>query len=158
MRNNVLKHIAVGVIFVLSQLLLFQYLTIFGALADPLLVFCLWLALRYKRFEVLLFVAGLGLFQDALFDTWGLNMFTKTVTIFLTYRFISRNSEIKLLFWQVFALIFSAAFVHNLFYLGFTFFLDTYQYPFSPVIMMLGNSLYTAIIGSILYILKGDSN
>lgn len=156
MRNNVLKHIVIGVIFAISQLLLFQYLTIFGALADPLLVFCLWSALKYKRFEVLLFAAGLGFFQDALFDTWGLNMFTKTVTLFIAYKFISRNSEIRLLFWQVFAMILSVAVIHNILYLSFTSFLDIYEYPVSPIILILGSSLYTAVIGSILHILKGE--
>ena len=66
MRKNVIKHIGFGILFVLSQYLIFQYLTIFGALADPLLVFLMWIAVRYKRHEVLFFAAGLGLFQDAL--------------------------------------------------------------------------------------------
>ena len=158
MRNNVLKHIGIGILFVLSQLLIFQYLTIFGASVDPLLIFLLWAALRYKRHEVLFFAAALGLFQDSLFDVWGLNMFAKTITVFLVYKIISRNSEVKLLIWQVFGLICGAAIIHNIFYLGFSSFLDAYNYTFSPIILLIGSSLYTAVIGSILYILKGDSN
>lgn len=158
MRNNVLKHIGIGILFVLSQLLIFQYLTIFGASVDPLLIFLLWATLRYKRHEVLLFASALGLLQDSLFDVWGLNMFTKTITVFLVYKIISRNSEVKLLIWQVFGLICGAAVIHNIFYLGFSSFLDIYNYTFSPIILLIGTSLYTALIGSILYILKGDSN
>lgn len=158
MRNNVFKHIGIGILFVLSQLLIFQYLTIFGAYVDPLLIFLLWAALRYQRHEVLFFAATLGLFQDSLFDVWGLNMFTKTVSVFLVYKIISRNSEVKLLIWQVFGLIFGAAVIHNIFYLGFSSFLDAYNYNFSPLILLIGSSLYTALIGGILYILKGDSN
>tara|TARA_R110002124_G_scaffold277621_4_gene449169 strand:+ start:7921 stop:8397 length:477 start_codon:yes stop_codon:yes gene_type:complete len=157
MRKNVIKHIGFGILFVLSQYLIFQYLTIFGALADPLLVFLMWIAVRYKRHEVLFFAAGLGLFQDALFDVWGLNMFTKTLTLFLVYKVISRNSEVRLLIWQVFGFLFVAAFIHNIFYLGFSYFLDAYSYSFSPIILLIGSSLYTALIGSILHILKGDS-
>ena len=158
MRNSLIKHIGIGIIFVLSQLLIFQYLSIFGTFVDPLLIFLLWIALRYKRHEVILFAALLGLFQDALFDVWGLNMFAKTLTLFLVYKVISSNSEVRLLLWQVFGFIFASAFIHNIFYLGFSSFLDVYNYSFSPIILLIGSSLYTALVGSILHILKGDSN
>ena len=158
MRKSVIKHIGIGILFVLSQLLIFQYLTIFGALVDPLLVFLLWVALKYKRHEVLFFAAGLALFQDSLFDVWGLNMFAKTITMFIVYKVISRNSEVRLLIWQVFGLIFTASFIHNIFYLSFSSFLDAYNYSFSPIILLIGSSFYTALIGSILHLLKGDSN
>ncbi|MEP1150122.1 MAG: rod shape-determining protein MreD [Balneola sp.] len=158
MRNNVLKHIGIGILFVLSQLLIFQYLTIYNAYVDPLLIFLVWSTLRYKRHEVLLFAAALGFFQDALFDVWGLNMFAKTITVFLVYKIVSRNSEVRLLIWQAFGFIFGAAILHNIFYLSFSSFLDTYNYTSSPIILLLGSSLYTALIGSILHVLKGDSN
>ncbi|XWN37900.1 MAG: rod shape-determining protein MreD [Balneola sp.] len=158
MRNKLLKHIGIGIVFVLSQLLIFQYLTIYGTIADPVLVFVLWTALRYKRHEVLFFAAGLGLFQDALFDSWGLNMFAKTITMFLIYKIVSRNSEVRLIIWQAFVLILGAAFLHNIFYLGFSSFLNIYEFSFSPIILLVGSSLYTALIGSVLHVLKGDAN
>ena len=158
MRNKLLKHIGIGIVFVLSQLLIFQYLTIYGTIADPVLVFILWTALKYKRHEVLFFAAGLGFFQDALFDSWGINMFAKTITMFLLYKIVSRNSEVRLIIWQAFVLILGAAFLHNLFYLGFSSFLNVYVFSFSPIILLIGSSLYTALIGSILHILKGDAN
>ena len=158
MRKKILKHIGIGTLFVLSQLLIFQYLSLIGTVADVVLVFVLWTALRYERHEVLLFAAGFGLFQDAIFDTWGLNMFSKTITMFLVYKIVSKNSEVRLIIWQAFALVLGASFVHNLFYLGLTTFLNVYEYPFSPIILLVGSSLYTAVIGSILHILKGDVN
>jgi rod shape-determining protein MreD len=157
-RNSLIKHIGLGIIFVLSQLLIFQHLAIFGSIVDPVIILLLWISLRYKRHEVLFFAAGFGLFQDALFDVWGLNMFAKTLTFFLVYKIISRNSEARLLIWQVFGFIFGTAFVHNVIYLSFSSFLDSYTYSFSPIILLLVSSLYTALIGSILHILKGDTN
>ena len=157
MRNKLLKHIGIGIIFVLSQLLIFQHLSLFGTIADPVLVFILWTALRYERHEVLFFAAGFGFFQDLMFDTWGLNMFSKTITMFLIYKIVSRNMEVRLIVWQAFALIFGAAFIHNILYLGLSSFLNVYDYPFSPIILLIGSSLYTAVIGSILHILKGDT-
>jgi hypothetical protein len=53
-------------------------------------------------------------------------------------------------------MILSVAVIHNILYLGFTSFLDIYEYPVSPIILILGSSLYTAVIGSILHILKGE--
>ncbi len=158
MRSNVTKHIIVGIIFVLSHVLIFQYLTILGAFVDPVLVFVLWTALRYNRTEVLFFAAGFGLFQDALFDIWGINMFAKTLTTFLLYKIIARNSNVRLLTWQVFGFVWGAAILHNVFYMAFSNFLDTYTYGFSPIILLVGCSTYTAVIGTILFILKGDSN
>ena len=85
-------------------------------------------------------------------------MFAKTITMLLVYKIVSRNSEVRLIIWQAFVLILGAAFLHNLFYLGFSSFLNVYEFSFSPIILLIGSSLYTALIGSILHILKGDAN
>lgn len=156
MNKSVIKHIGVGILFVLSQLLIFQYLTIYGAIADVVLIFLLWLSLHYKRHELLFFAAGLGLFQDMLFDTWGLNMFAKTITLFVLYRFTENFSETRLLFWQVLVLTLAAAITHNIFYFIFASFLDAFGFSYSPIIILTVSSFYTAVVGTLLFILKGD--
>ncbi len=158
MRSSRLKHIIVGLAFILVQLLIFQFLTVFGATADIVLVFIAWISIRYQRYEVLLFAAGLGFFQDMFFDTWGLNMFAKTITFFLIYNFLNRNSELRLLVWQAFGYLLGIALIHNLFFLIFASFLDVYSSTYSPIIILLISSLYTATIGTLLFVLKGDSN
>ena len=155
MNREVIKHIGIGIIFVLSHVLLFQYLSIFGAIADPLLIYILWLSMKYERTKVLLFAAGLGLFQDSLFDLWGLYMFSKTLLIFISYNLISRNSENRLLLWQIFFFIWVAAFVHNGLFLTLSSFIQTYTTGFSPIIFLLVSSLYTALTGALLYVFKG---
>lgn len=158
MNRDLIKHIGVGILFILSQLLLFQYLDLFGATVDALLIFLIWLMLKYDRTATLIFAASLAFLQDAFFDTWGINMFTKVLAVFIAHRFVSRNSSVKLLSWQVFAAVFIISIVHNLIYLGFSSFLDVYTLGYSPIILLLGNSLYTSIIGTVLFILKGDNN
>lgn len=158
MKRRALKHIGLGVVFVLSHLLLFQYLTLYNAIADPVLVFLLWLCMRYDRSKTLFFAAGLGFFQDMLFDVWGSYMFSKVLTVFIAHRFIYKNSENRLMTWQVFLSVWAIAFVHNIFFLGFSNFIDIYGISYTPIIFLLGSSFYTAILGAMLFIFKGDNN
>lgn len=158
MNRRVLKHIGLGILFVLTHLLLFQYLTLFGAIADPLIVFLLWLCTRYDRPKALLFAAGFGLFQDMLFDVWGAYMFSKTLIVFITHHFIYKNSENRLMTWQVLLFVWAIAFIHNAFFLGFSNFIDIYSVSYTPVIFLLGSSFYTAVLGAMLFIFKGDKN
>jgi len=155
MNREVFKHIGIGFLFVLSHVLLFQYLSIFGAIADPVLIYLLWLSMRYERTQVLLFAAGLGLLQDSLFDLWGLYMFSKTLLIFISYKVISRNSENRLLLWQIFFFIWVAAFIHNAFFLSLSSFIQTYTSGVSPILFLVLSSLYTALTGAVLFVFKG---
>ncbi|MTI88412.1 MAG: rod shape-determining protein MreD [Balneolaceae bacterium] len=155
MSVGTLKNILAGIAFVLIQVLLFQHLSIFGATPDLLLIYLLWLALKYDRLHLVLIAAGLGLFQDALYDLWGLHMFSKTLLCFLIYRLISGYSEARLLLWQVFLSIIGAALIHNLIFLGLSSFIDAYTAAFNPIIFSLLGSLYTAVAGTILFVFKG---
>lgn len=156
MNANILKDFIVGVIFILLEVMIFQHLSFFGATPDPLFVYLMWLALRYDRMHLILFAATLGFIQDALFDFWGLYMFSKTLFFFLSYNFLNRRSESRLLIWQIMLIIFIAAFIHNCIFLGLSNFIDAYAAGFLPIIFLLGNSLYTAVLGALLFIFRGN--
>lgn len=156
MTREIFKDILVGFSFVIVEVLIFQHLSFFGATPDPLLIYLLWLAMKYDRFKLVLFAAGLGFLQDAIFDFWGLHMFTKTLLCFLVYNFISRRKEGRLLFWQIFLVILVAALFHNLILFGLVSFIDAYAAGFSPIIFVVVNSLYTALLGSMLFIFTGN--
>lgn len=156
MSKETFKDILIGFSFILAEVLIFQHLSFFGATADPLLIFVLWIAMKYDRVKLVLIVAGLSFIQDALFDFWGLNMFSKTLLCFMAFNFLNRRKENRLLIWQIFVVIFIAAIFHNLIFLGLTSFIDAYTTGFSPIIFILLNSLYTALLGSILFIFKGN--
>jgi rod shape-determining protein MreD len=156
MSTETYKDVLIGFIFILAEALIFQHLSFIGATPDPLLLFVLWLAMKYDRLKLVLIVAGLSLVQDALFDFWGLNMFSKTLLCFMIFNFVNRRKESRLLIWQIFLVIFMASVIHNLIFLGLTSFIEAYTTGFFPIIFVLGNSLYTALVGAMLFIFKGN--
>ncbi|MDR9415940.1 MAG: rod shape-determining protein MreD [Gracilimonas sp.] len=156
MNKELLKDLIIGIIFLLAELLIFQHLSIFGTTPDLLLIYLLWLAMKKDRFQLLILAAMLGFVQDALFDFWGLNMFSKTLVCLIAYNFIERNKEGRLLLWQIFAITGLFAVLHNVCFLGLSNFVDTYSSGFQPAIFVIGSSLYTAIVGSMLFIFKGS--
>lgn len=156
MNKETLKDILVGLSFVFVEVLIFQHLSFFGATPDPLLIFLLWVAMKYDRVQLVLITALLAFFQDAFFDFWGLNMFSKVLLMFFAYNFLDRQRESRLLVWQIFLVILISAFFHNLIFLGLSSFIDAYSPGFSPIIFLLLNSLYTATLGAMLFIFKGN--
>lgn len=155
MKTSTIKHFVIGALAVLSQVLIFQYLSIFGVYADPLLIFLLWLGIYYDRTQLLIFAAVLGLFQDALFDVWGVNMFAKILMVFIVSRFVKTNSEFYFPIPKVLGILFASAFVHNLIVVGLSTIIEAYTTGYSSIIFLIGGSLYTALVGVILYIFKG---
>lgn len=156
MSAETLKDFLVGLSFVLAEVLIFQHLSLFGATPDPLIIFLLWLSMKYDRVKIVLFAAALGLLQDALFDFWGLNMFAKTLMCFFFFNFVYERKEGRLLIWQIFLVVLVASVFHNLIFLGLSSLIDAYTTGFSPIIFILVNSLYTAILGAMLFIFKGN--
>lgn len=154
MNTQFLKNLGIGFIFVLAQLLFFQHLSLFGFMVDPIIFYLLWLTSKYERTQLLLLGAILGLFQDAFFDMWGIHMFAKTLLVFITFNFVKRRSENQLLLWQIFLIILGAAVIHNIILLGFSSFFDSYTTDIYPLIYILGNAIYTAVIGALLFVFK----
>lgn len=137
--------------FVVLELLFFQHLPLLGAHVDPLLFYLLWLIKRYNRIPLLFIAAILGLLQDSFFDLWGLQMFSKTLLIFMLYNFVKHRIENQLLLWQIFIFILVAALLHNLILFTLSSFFNTYASNFSPFILIFGNAMYTALVGASIY-------
>ena len=146
----------IGVVFILAEVFVFQHLSILGTTPDLLLIFLLWVATKRDRVHLIVLAGALGFIQDALFDFWGLNMFAKTLLCFSIYNFIDRNKEGRLLVWQIFTVIAAAALFHNLIFLGLSSFVEAYSTSFQPTIFVIGSSLYTALVGSMLFVFKGN--
>lgn len=154
MNLTVVKDIGIGVLFVIIQVLFFQHLTIFNTTADPIIFYLLWIVSKYERKQLLLFAAFLGLLQDAFFDFWGMYMFAKTLSIFLTFSFIKKRSENQLLLWQVFTVILVCALIHNIIFLGLASFFNAYAVNYSPFLLTFGNAIYTAVVGIIVFVFR----
>jgi len=156
MKLESLKEIAIGLGFVAVQIVLFRHLKFYGTQPDIVLVYVLWIMARRDRTTAILFAFGLGFVQDALLDTWGLNMFAKTAIAFFAFSFIPKLSEIRLLVWQVFLTILGVSLVHNLLYLALSSITGAYATDLFFWRLWLGNSLYTAVVGSFIYLFNND--
>jgi rod shape-determining protein MreD len=146
-----IKDIGVGLGFLLLQILLFRHLKIFQMQPDLVLIFLVWYMARKDRTSALLMAAGFGFLQDAMLDLWGLNMFAKTLLIFISYNFIPRRSK-RLLTGQVFLTILVASLLHNL--LGLNTLIQNYSAEIFFWRNLLGNSLYTAIVASFIQLFR----
>lgn len=149
-----IKHIGLGIVFLLMQIVLFRHLKIFQMQPDLVLIFLVWYMARQDRTSALLMAAGLGFLQDALLDLWGLNMFSKTLLIFMSYNFIPRGTKKRLLVGQVFLTILITGLLHNLIFLGLNGLIQNYTAEFFFWRHLIGNSIYTAVVASFIQLFR----
>lgn len=156
MKIEKVKVFIFGLIFILLQIVLFRHLRLFGMQPDLVLLFILWMMTRQDRTTTIIIASSLGLIQDALLDLWGLNMFAKTVIAFFAYRFVPNVTEYRLLTGQAFLLISIIALFHNIIMLSLSFFIEVYNPELTFWQMLIGDTLYTSIIGILLYTLRSS--
>lgn len=156
-KTGYLKTLLFGTGIVAIQIILLRHLTIFGAESDLVLLFLIWLCTKRSRIECLIFAALLGFMQDALTDFWGVHMFSKVFTVFVVHNFLSRTSENKFLIWQTFLIILAIAFIHNLVMLFVTIFSDLYASDFVFLSLLFAGSVFTAVVGSFLQLVRVDT-
>lgn len=148
--------ILIGLGIVGIQTVLLRHLEIFGAEADLVLVFILWICAKQAKTSALLFAAFLGFTQDALTDLWGLHMFSKTLLVFILHSYLNRISKTGFIFWQIFLLILGAALIHNLIFYGVSLFSGLYTSVGVLWSSLLVSSVFTAILGSFLFLVRDD--
>lgn len=154
MNTERLKDFGIGLGFVALQIVMFRHLKVFEMQADLVLIYILWLITNRDRTSCLLIAAGLGFFQDALLDLWGLNMFSKTLLTFIVYNFIPKRSEVRLLIGQIFLTVFIASVVHNIIFLGLSFIMESYSAEIIFWRQWLGSAIYTAIVASFIQLFR----
>lgn len=136
--------------------MLLRHLQIFGAEPDLILIFLLWLCKSKSRTTVLLYAAGLGLMHDALIDLWGIHMFSKTLMVLILHSYLNRISKNKFIFWQVVLIVFIAAIIHNITFFSVTVYSDLYTSGPQLIMRLLIGSVYSAILGGFLHMVKED--
>ena len=149
-----LKDFAIGLGFVVVQLVLFRHLKIYDMQPDLVLVYLLWFASKKDRTSAIIMAAVLGFTQDAMLDLWGLNMFSKTLLIFLSYNFIPKSSGVRLLVGQVFLTVVIASMIHNLMFLGLNLAVESYSGELLFWRQLIGNSIYTAIVAGFIHLFR----
>ena len=151
MNPNLIRDLFVGLIIVVAQITIFRHLRFYGAEPEVILIFMIWLIAHRNRTTVILYSAFLGLTQDILMDLWGLNMFAKVLTVLIAYNLIPKAGDTKLLIWQAFLMNFVFAFLHNFILLSVAGLVEAYTIGAYVWIILIGNSIFTAILGSFFY-------
>jgi rod shape-determining protein MreD len=154
MRNELLRDIFWGLFMLFMQLAVFRHLQIFGIQADVVLIYCLYQINRRNRTTALLLAAGVGLLQDAFLDLWGMNLFSKTLTVYILSYIIRATEEVRMPTVQVFAAVFASSFLHNLIFLLLAYFSESYSANVIFWSLLLGSSLYSAMIATLLHLFK----
>lgn len=154
MNTERLKDFGIGLGFVALQIVMFRHLKIFEMQPDLVLIYILWLIARRNRTQCLFIAAGLGLFQDALLDLWGLNMFSKILMTFAIYNFTPKSSDGRLLFGQIFLIVVIASLIHNIIFLGLSFVVENYSAELLFWQQWIGNAAYTAVIASFIQLFR----
>jgi len=138
------------------QIVLLRHLKIYNAESDLLLVYLVWLCTKKNKTETLLIAAILAFIQDALLDLWGMHLFSKVLLIFIIYGFLSNLSEKRFIFWQIFVIVFLAALLHNAIFWLVGLFSDAVATDYVFWNLILGSSLFTAVTGGFLHLVRTD--
>lgn len=127
------------------QILIFQHLTIFSIQADIVLAYLVWAAANRNRNSVVLLAALLGFTFDALMDTWGVHMFTKTLTVFVVFNFVPKENENKLGWMEVSTTVLVVALLHQALLLTLVNFAELYTHAGHFWKILIGSSIYTGL-------------
>jgi hypothetical protein len=156
MSNNLVKHIIYAFLVFLAQILLFRHLRIFGAEADFILLFILWLMSQRDRTSVLLFAALLGFSQDALLDLWGLNMFAKVTIVMMCYNLVPDAEDTLPVIARITFIILIITLIHNIILVTIAAFVDSLSFTSTFALVLLGNTIFTTFAGAFLYVFRNE--
>ncbi|MXW63566.1 MAG: rod shape-determining protein MreD [Bacteroidetes bacterium SB0662_bin_6] len=147
---SLLPHILVGALIIAVQWLLLGRLHIWNAWPDAVLLYVAWTAMQFGRRKGALTGFVSGFFMDALYGTWGIQMFVKTLIGFLIGIFQPTEREsFPVVPSYIFVGSLAVALLHNgLFALFIA--LDASTKNVSIVTgIWLGSSLYTAALAGL---------
>ncbi|REL33111.1 rod shape-determining protein MreD [Rhodohalobacter sp. SW132] len=153
-RSDVVRFLLFGLGAVFIQVVLLRHLTIFNAQSDLVLIFVLWLCTKRSKTEAILITGFVAFFQDALTDLWGVNLFSKVLTVFILHNFLNRTSENSFLVWQIFLIIAGASLLHNLFFYIVSSLSGLYASEYVVVSLLIVSTLFTALLGGFLHLVR----
>ena len=144
---SLLRHILIGLLLIALQWLVLGRLSIMGAYPDAVLLYVAWLGLRHGRQTGATAGFLLGLAIDAIYGTWGVHMFVKTLTGFIVGLFPASERETLLILpRQAFMGGLLVALLHNSIRL--IFFITQAGTPPLPTLGAIwgGSAVYTALL------------
>ena len=145
-----LRRALIGLLVVALQWLVLGRLRLWGAYPDMVLLYVAWVGLRNGRLAGSLTGFGLGLLMDAIYGTWGIHMFVKTLVGFLIGLFPANERETLLILpQQAFLGSLVIALLHNGLLVALLALQSGTRTPFLITALWLGSSLYTSFVGTL---------
>lgn len=151
MNPTLIKDFAWGFLYIFIQVVLVRHLRLFESEPDLFWVFLIYLASSRERTYSIILTGVLTFFYDAFLDLWGLHLFAFTATLFLVQRFLPRIQDQKLLTFQVGSILLITSGIANFFVVMLSGFTEIYSSNVFFWNHLIGNSIYTALLGSFLY-------
>ena len=153
---NVLRQALWGLAAVLLQWLLFGWLSLWGAYPDVVLLWVALVALRFGRRGGAAAGFVSGLVMDALYGTWGVQAFVKTLVGFVAGWFRTEGSEgPRLQPLQAFGGALALALVHNGLMAVFLALDEGTRTVSLITALWIGSAVYTAAVALIGTLLRG---
>jgi len=145
-----LRTILTGLVVFLAQWLVFGRLTLWGAYPDIVILFVAWLGIRKGRQWGAIGGFSFGLLLDAVYDTWGLHMFVKTLVGFMLGLFPASDREgLLILPRQAFLGGLVVSLVHNGLFVVLLALQAGAMNSFLVYGLWIGSALYTACLGTL---------
>ena len=146
-----LRDVLIGLLAVAVQWLVLGRLRLWGAYPDVVLLYVTWLGLRHGRRYGSVAGFGLGFLMDAVYGTWGVHMFVKTLVGFLVGLFPAGERETLIILPnQALAGGFVVALLHNGLFVIFLALQTGTPTPFLVFALWLGSAAYTAVVAMLL--------
>lgn len=144
------RHALIGGGIVALQWLVLGRLQFWGAFPDVVLLYVALMGLRHGRLAGSVSGFALGFLMDAIYDTWGIQMFVKTLVGFLIGLFPAKERESLLILpRQAFLGVLVIALLHNgILAILFALQADTRTMTLITV-LWLGSAIYTAAVGTL---------
>lgn len=140
-----------GLLCVLVQWLILSRLELWGAYPDIVLLYIAWLGFNHgKQFGA---IAGfiLGFCMDAVYDTWGIQMFVKTLLGFMVGLFqLNDRDSVLIRPEQAFLVGLFISLLHNGLLVALVVLDSGARNPFFILSFWIGAAVYTAVVANIL--------
>lgn len=144
------RRLLVGVLVVALQWLILGRLRIWGAFPDVVLLYVAWLGLRHGRLTGSVAGFATGLAMDAIYGTWGVHMFVKTLVGFLVGLFPASERETLLILpQQAFLGALVIALLHNGLMVALMALQSGARTEALITVLWLGSSFYTSVLGTL---------
>lgn len=145
------KYLLGGLIVIFLDQILLQHLSLWGIHFDAVLLFLVWTLPDLKRTEAIYIYGLLAIFQDALYDSWGLMLFSKTLIILLFHNYLVNRNQGKIFSSQFAVFTLAIALTHNTVFYLLSLVTGGYASGLWPYTVLLLGALYTTVISFTLH-------